>query len=131
MSRSLSLLGLGHPQNVDPGDQPRGSENWEMAWSGGQHLKSKVNSKDSACLPHGTSKVPLQRALLLLYQMVHRWSSRFCCRMLWFFIMVSSSFFTAGESDLSLAMNSLGLVTWLLLGLMDRRGGAGWVGEKA
>lgn len=60
VSHSLSLLGLGHPRTWTQVTSP-GPENWEMAWSGGQHLKSKVNSKDSACLPHGPLKVPLPR----------------------------------------------------------------------
>lgn len=48
----------------------------------------------------------------LLYQMVQRWSRRFCCRALWFFSIVSSSVFTAGGIWIfSLAMNSLGIQT--------------------
>lgn len=47
-----------------------------------------------------------------LYQMVQRCLSRFPCRVLCFFSMFSSSFFTAGGSwILSLAMNSLGIQT--------------------
>lgn len=38
-----------------------GPENREMAWSGGQCLKRKANSKDCACLPRGPPKVPLPR----------------------------------------------------------------------
>ena len=82
-----------------------------MAGSGG-HLRRKVNAEDCACLPHGPSKGAPPQQPLLLYQMVQRWSSRFCCRALWFLNMVSNSIFTAGGVwILSLAMNSLGVQT--------------------
>ena len=38
-----------------------GPENREMAWSGGQRLKRKANSKACACLPRGPPKAPLPR----------------------------------------------------------------------
>lgn len=83
-----------------------------------------VNAEDRACLLHSIPRY----SLFPVYQMVQRCSSRFSCRTFWFFSMLSISFFTAGGAwILSLAMNSLGIQT--RVGTMERRGGAGEVGE--